>query len=213
MVAAALVGADHRILIASRPPGSHMAGGWEFPGGKLISGEAPLQGLARELAEEIGVQLGAGPHRPIGKVSHSYAERDVLIEAWLVTDFLGSPQALEGQELRWCLKSELAEVPLLPADAPLIDTLQLPAVIEQLSGCGCRIRGFHECVPGTGVRCASPDEARSAGAAGARFLVMDAELDDAVLRHLCAAVLPPVFAKGISLEAAWRAGASGIHRL
>jgi 8-oxo-dGTP diphosphatase len=79
VVAAVLIDATQRVLIAQRPAGKHMAGGWEFPGGKLEPGEERLAGLARELREELGITL-IGTPRPLVRVRHTYASR----EGWMV---------------------------------------------------------------------------------------------------------------------------------
>jgi mutator protein MutT len=211
-VAAALVDAAGRILIAQRPPGSHLAGGWEFPGGKLEPGETPLAGLARELHEEIGVDVGEGPHQPLGRVRHAYADREILIQAWTVTDFAGEPHGREGQELKWCAKNELAHASLLPADAPLVDALMLP---ERLTLGETEVYALDERRPGKllGVTCKDLPAAQRAEDAEADFVVIPQRLSDQETEHLCAALHVPVYLKGRSLESAWVLGATGISEL
>ncbi len=92
VVAGAIADADGRVLIAQRPRGRHMAGRWEFPGGKLAPGEDPCAGLARELAEELGIALRSA--RPLIRLRHTYPERRVLLDVWQVTEYDGVPQAL-----------------------------------------------------------------------------------------------------------------------
>ncbi|TLZ37802.1 MAG: (deoxy)nucleoside triphosphate pyrophosphohydrolase, partial [Gammaproteobacteria bacterium] len=75
VVAAALYDASGRVLIAQRPPGKHLPGRWEFPGGKVADGEDELAALARELREELGVEVTAA--RPLMRLEHSYGDRDV----------------------------------------------------------------------------------------------------------------------------------------
>src|ERR1700674_4783328 len=113
-----------RVLIAQRPPAKHLAGGWEFPGGKLEPGEERLAGLTRELHEELGIV----PHtfRPLMRVRHSYPSREVLLDVWVVRHYSGIPRGVDGQALRWCTRDELATVDLLPADGPIVRTLWLP---------------------------------------------------------------------------------------
>lgn len=106
VVAAAVIGGDERVLIAQRPLGKHLAGGWEFLGGKLEAGETRLEGFARELREEIGITI-AKP-RPLIRLRHTYPYGEVLLDIWVVRRFSGEPQGLDGQQLRWCSQDELA---------------------------------------------------------------------------------------------------------
>jgi len=106
VVAAAVIDASERVLIAQRPPGKHLAGGWEFPGGKLEASESRRDGLARELLEEIGIAI-AKP-RPLIRLRHTYPYGEVLLDIWVVRRFSGEPQGLDGQQLRWCSQDELA---------------------------------------------------------------------------------------------------------
>jgi 8-oxo-dGTP diphosphatase len=122
VVAGALFAADGRLLIAQRPAGKHMAGGWEFPGGKLDPGEDRLSGLKRELREELGVEVHAA--EPLIAYEHRFAERRVLLDLWLVTEFCGQPRPLEGQPLKWITLDELDTVGLLEADRPMIPALR-----------------------------------------------------------------------------------------
>ena len=85
VVAAALYGRDGRILIAQRPPGKHMAGRWEFPGGKVDPGESEAMALVRELREELGIEVTAS--RPFMRLAHSYSDRDVELSLWIVEGF------------------------------------------------------------------------------------------------------------------------------
>jgi 8-oxo-dGTP diphosphatase len=125
VVAGALFDASGRVLIAQRPAGKHMAGGWEFPGGKLDAGEAPLAGLTRELREELGVEVQAA--EPLIAYQHEYPERRVLLDLWLVTRYTGEPQALDAPALRWVALDALDHVGLLEADRPMIAALRAKA--------------------------------------------------------------------------------------
>src|ERR1700674_4020921 len=120
-----------RVLIAQRPAGKHLAGGWEFPGGKLEPGEERLAGLARELREELGIII-ATP-RPLIRVRHAYPSRAGLLDIWVVTRYRGEPQGLDGQALRWCTQDELATADLLPADKPIVGALRLPERLTEIS--------------------------------------------------------------------------------
>lgn len=122
VVAGALFDAAGRVLIAQRPPGKHMAGGWEFPGGKLMSGEEVLAGLRRELKEELNVEVFAAER--VAECVHDYDDRRVLLDLWQVHEYAGAPEPLDHQALRWVAVEELDRVGLLPADEPLVRALQ-----------------------------------------------------------------------------------------
>lgn len=121
VVAGALLDGAGRVLIAQRPLGKHLAGGWEFPGGKLQTDEAPLTGLRRELREELGIEVLQADW--LASCQHDYPDRRVMLELWTVPAFSGVPQSLDGQALRWVALHELEEAGLLPADKPLVTTL------------------------------------------------------------------------------------------
>ena len=110
-----------RILIAQRPPGGHMGGFWEFPGGKLNRDERPAQALERELREELGVTVEAAT--PFMTYRHEYPERSVELHVFLVERYAGEPRGVEGQPLRWVPVAELASAGLLEADEPIAAAL------------------------------------------------------------------------------------------
>ena len=110
-----------RILIAQRPPGGHMGGFWEFPGGKLNRDERPAQALERELREELGVTVEAAT--PFMTYRHEYPERIVELHVFLVEKYLGEPRGIEGQPLRWVDLADLASADLLEADQPIAAAL------------------------------------------------------------------------------------------
>ena len=112
-----LVDHEDRVLIAQRPEGTHQGGWWEFPGGKLQCGETPLEGLTRELREELGIEVRSA--QPLLAYRHEYPERIVDLHVWRVTEFTGEPIGVEGQPLRWVSIAELATVGLLPGDEPI----------------------------------------------------------------------------------------------
>ena len=122
VVAAVLYDRAGRVLIAQRPAGRPLEGYWEFPGGKLEAGESPESALRRELHEELGVHLGTV--HPVFDLTHEYPERHVELSVWEVEDYSGVPQGREGQSLRWEQPSALRALPVLPADAPIIDWLE-----------------------------------------------------------------------------------------
>ncbi len=121
VVAGALFDTQGRVLIAQRPAGKHMAGSWEFPGGKLNAGEERLAGLKRELSEELGIAVLEAA--PVIAYEHSYMDRHVRLDLWAVARFEGKPQSLEGQALRWVEVAELEDAGLLEADRPMVRAL------------------------------------------------------------------------------------------
>ncbi|HKZ73427.1 MAG TPA: (deoxy)nucleoside triphosphate pyrophosphohydrolase [Steroidobacteraceae bacterium] len=126
VVAAALYDPEGRVLIAERPAGKHMAGRWEFPGGKIGEGESERAALDRELAEELGVRVLAA--RPFMRLAHDYGDRRVELAMWIVERHDGTVRSLDGQRLRWVAPSALASEDILEADRPFIAALQgLPA--------------------------------------------------------------------------------------
>jgi 8-oxo-dGTP diphosphatase len=122
VVAAALYHRDGRILIAERPAGKHMAGRWEFPGGKVAPGESEAEALARELKEELGVEVTAS--HPYMRLKHAYDDRDVELSMWIVESFHGEPQSLDGQRLKWVRPERLMEEDVLEADLPFVEALR-----------------------------------------------------------------------------------------
>lgn len=126
VVAAALYDGEGRILIAQRPAGRHQAGRWEFPGGKVAPGESEGAALARELREELGIEVSAS--RPFMRLAHSYPDRRVELSMWIVERYAGTPRGLDGQQLRWVAPAGLLHEDLLEADRPFVEALRdLPA--------------------------------------------------------------------------------------
>ena len=123
VVAAALFDERGRVLIAQRPEGKHMAGWWEFPGGKVTPGESDPEALMRELREELGVSTRA--ENEIMTLSHEYPDRIVDLVLWRASLLDGTPRGLDGQALKWVECQSLGNERLLPADAPFIGALQL----------------------------------------------------------------------------------------
>ena len=112
---------EGRVLLAQRPAGSHLAGGWEFPGGKLLPGEDAARALRRELREELGIEVISA--LPLLQYRHEYPDRVVLLDVWRITEFAGEPAGLEGQPLRWEALESAMDVGLLPADRPIVEAL------------------------------------------------------------------------------------------
>ncbi|WP_425503060.1 (deoxy)nucleoside triphosphate pyrophosphohydrolase [Roseospira visakhapatnamensis] len=124
VVAAALVDPDGRVLLAQRPEGKTMAGLWEFPGGKVATGETPEAALIRELREELGVDARAACLAPLTFASHAYADFHLLMPLYILRNWAGTPTAREGQALAWVRPARLRDYPMPAADRPLIPVLQ-----------------------------------------------------------------------------------------
>ncbi len=122
VVAAALYDADGRVLIAERPAGKHMAGRWEYPGGKIGPSESERSALERELREELGVQVDEARH--LMTLAHDYGDRRVELSMWIVERYSGSVRSLDGQRLRWVEPAALSAEDILEADRPFTAALQ-----------------------------------------------------------------------------------------
>ena len=127
VTACVLVDESGRILIVKRPPGRSLAGLWEFPGGKVEPGELPEQALARELAEELGIEVATADLTPLTFVSHSYPEFHLLMPLYLCRRWRGDLTAHEGQDFAWVRPNGLYAYAMPPADE-LLKAL-LPALL------------------------------------------------------------------------------------
>ncbi len=126
---AVLVRADGAVLLADRPAGKPYAGYWEFPGGKIESGETVAQALEREVAEELGVRVG--PSYPWVVLEHDYPHAYVRLHFRRVFEWVGAPHAVEGQRIRYLQPGSDPPLPLLPAAVPALRWIQLPAIMVQ----------------------------------------------------------------------------------
>jgi len=121
VVAAVIRDDDNRILLTRRPEGSHMGGLWEFPGGKVEDGEAPIVALDRELEEELALSVKIGSPLTFAVHEESGMRIVLLFFSAILGDF--QPTALEGQEIAWVAPEDLPSYPTPPADAELIRLL------------------------------------------------------------------------------------------
>jgi 8-oxo-dGTP diphosphatase len=117
---------DGYVLLASRPSGKGWAGWWEFPGGKIESGENALSALSRELDEELGLHVETA--YPWIVREYAYPERRVRLHFFHVRRWTNSPIAKEGQQLSWQNPAQLTVSPLLPANSPVMQALTLPTL-------------------------------------------------------------------------------------
>jgi 8-oxo-dGTP diphosphatase len=123
VVACALIDSDGRVLIAQRPEGKMMAGLWEFPGGKVESGERPEESLIRELNEELGIVVKEACLAPLTFASHVYPDFHLLMPLYVCRRWEGFVEGREKQRLKWVRPTELRNYPMPPADEPLISHL------------------------------------------------------------------------------------------
>ncbi len=123
VAAVALLDADNRVLLSRRPAGKHMAGLWEFPGGKIHDGETPEAALIREMNEELAIDTAESCLAPLTFASHEYEDFHLLMPLYVCRKWKGIVTPAEGQELKWVRKQALTDYPMPPADAPLIPIL------------------------------------------------------------------------------------------
>ena len=120
IVVAAVIERDARILVTRRLPGTHLAGYWEFPGGKLEAGETHDDCLLRELREELGTEIKVGSK--LHTSCFTYPDRAIELHFYCCTA-LTEPRPVLGQEMRWVSRSKLAQLRLPPADIELVRRL------------------------------------------------------------------------------------------
>lgn len=116
-----ILDASQQVLIARRPMGSHQGGLWEFPGGKVETGESLEQALFRELKEELAIEVSECT--PLVTVEHDYGDKLVLLDVCMVGAFTGDPVGAEGQILRWIGLDQLGEYQFPAANKPIVDLL------------------------------------------------------------------------------------------
>lgn len=121
---AAIRDAQDRILVTRRHADAHQGGLWELPGGKREAGESSFTALQREILEELGLRIATA--EPLIRIAHAYPDRRVLLEVLETRDWSGTPQAREGQPLRWASAAELDTLEFPAANTPILKALQLP---------------------------------------------------------------------------------------
>jgi mutator protein MutT len=119
-VVAAVIEHDNRFLITRRQDGVHLAGHWEFPGGKVGAGESHAAALRREILEELDTDVVVNDL--VFETAHAYPDRTVTLFFYRC-DLLGTPKPMLGQEMDWIVRSELSSLLFPPADDELIRML------------------------------------------------------------------------------------------
>lgn len=128
-----IVNDQDEVLVSRRHAQSHQGGLWEFPGGKVESGESVETALQREFLEELGIEVSAA--FPFKKIFHDYGDKSVCLDIWRVADFHGQPRGLEGQPVEWCPVSQLHKRSFPAANLPICRALAIPffmAITPQL---------------------------------------------------------------------------------
>ena len=119
-VVAAIIERDERFLLTVRPPGTHLEGRWEFPGGKCDATETRVEALKRELLEELDIVAEVG--ELVQTITHDYPEKTVELYFYRC-QYVGEPKPMLGQEMRWVSRNELATLDFPEGDAKLIELL------------------------------------------------------------------------------------------
>ncbi|PCH59375.1 MAG: hypothetical protein COC19_07140 [SAR86 cluster bacterium] len=119
-----ILNSQGQVLLSIRHAHSHQGGLWEFPGGKVESGESVKAALKRELSEELGISIST--YHPLTKIQHHYKDKSVLLDVWVVNGFRGEAQGKEGQHIQWCNIDALLSKDFPAANLHIIKLLQLP---------------------------------------------------------------------------------------
>ncbi len=116
-----ILNSNQQVLIARRPMGSHQGGLWEFPGGKVETGESLEQALFRELKEELAIEVSESS--ALVTIEHDYGDKLVLLDVCMVRAFTGDAVGVEGQDLRWVGLDQLSEYQFPAANKPIVELL------------------------------------------------------------------------------------------
>ena len=124
VAAAALIDVDGRVLICKRPQGKQLEGMWEFPGGKVETGETLESALIRELNEELGIVVAKNCLSPFVFASHAYDSFHLIMPLFLLRRWEGFVTAKEHEAIAWVRPEKLPDYPMPPADEPLVAWLR-----------------------------------------------------------------------------------------
>ncbi|WP_205859189.1 8-oxo-dGTP diphosphatase MutT [Pleionea sediminis] len=120
-VVAAIITADDKVLLSKRPKSKHQGNKWEFPGGKVDSGETFVEALMRECKEELGISI----QEPLlfDSIKHHYTDKSVELHFYSVRSFDGSPRGMEGQEVQWFSILEIERLEFPEANKAIVTKL------------------------------------------------------------------------------------------
>jgi 8-oxo-dGTP diphosphatase len=126
VVAAAIVDGEGRLLLRKRPAEKHHGGLWEFPGGKVESGETPAIALVREIEEELSLLLDSSALEPrcFGEQAAEQGHPPIVILLYTVRSWKGEPHANDGAQFGWFMPEDAAQLPMPPVDCALLDQLR-----------------------------------------------------------------------------------------
>lgn len=124
VAAGIMVNAQGQILVAQRPKGKSMEGFWEFPGGKIEPNEIPEHALIREFKEELNIDIKEESLDAITFMSYDYEKFHLFMPVWAIYEWQGEVKGNEGQNLAWIEPSALSELPMPPADIPMVGKMQ-----------------------------------------------------------------------------------------
>lgn len=114
-----------RVLLAKRPAHTHQGGLWEFPGGKVDSGESVTAALTRELEEELAIRVEVA--EPLIEIRHDYPDKSVLLDVWVVSQFSGQAKGNEGQPIEWAPVGALSDYEFPAANIDIVAAVQARA--------------------------------------------------------------------------------------
>jgi len=202
VAAAVIKNSAGEIFIAKRPDDKHQGGLWEFPGGKVEPGEAVETALARELEEELGIQIKAAT--PLITIPYHYPDKSVLLDVFVVSKFDGEPFGREGQPVKWVSDDQLREHQFPAANKPIVTAAVLPDRIA-ITGSASSVEEYQ-----SRLRKLLDD--------GVRYVMLRApSLDEEKLEELYRALHPiahsngAVLALNTSLELANKLDAEALH--
>ena len=124
VAAGVIIDTRGRVLVARRPLGKHQGGLWEFPGGKIETGESTLAALARELEEEVGIHITSS--ESLICIRHAYPDKNVCLDVLRVTEFSGNAWGREGQEIAWVAAEDLPKLKFPAANVAIVAAARLP---------------------------------------------------------------------------------------